>query len=424
MTSPLELLENAFNAAVAAAQPGEYLVAHLPALPTGRIIVVGAGKAAAAMAQAVEAHYGEAHYGVERLEGMVVTRYGHGVPTRKIEVVEAAHPVPDVAGQRATEAVLELARGLNQDDLLLCLVSGGGSALLTAPAGVTLAQKAALTQALLRSGADIGEMNTVRKHLSKVKGGQLAAAAAPARVVALILSDVVGDDLSAIASGPTVPDRTTFEDALEILDRYAVVAPEARAYLEAGARGEVPETPKPGDGVFERVSNLLIGSAQQSLEAAARFLEARGVSAHILSSSVTGEAREVAKIHAAIVRQIMRHNQPFSRPCALLSGGETTVTVRGQGRGGRNGEFALALAVELDGLSGVYALAADTDGVDGSEDNAGAFVTPEVLGVGKARAKDLLARNDSYTFFAEAGTLFMTGPTGTNVNDLRIVLIL
>ncbi len=418
--TPRQLLEEAFYAAVEAAHPGKHLAGHLPPLAPGRTVVVGAGKAAARMAQAVEAHYG-----AERLEGLVITRYGHGAPTHQLEVVEAAHPVPDAAGRRATERILELARGLDQNDLLLCLVSGGGSALLTAPAGVTLAQKAALTRELLRSGADIGEMNAVRKHLSRVKGGRLAAAAAPARVVALLLSDVVGDDFSTIASGPTGPDATTFADASAVLDRYAVDAPEARAYLEAGARGEVPETPKPGDRVFEHVSNHLVGSAQQSLEAAAGWLSAHGVPAHILSSSVTGEARAAAKIHAALVRQIVRHSQPFARPCALLSGGETTVTVRGPGRGGRNGEFALALALELDGLKGVYALAADTDGIDGSEQNAGAFVVPEVLGrVGRARAQALLAHNDSYTFFEQTGTLFNTGPTGTNVNDLRIVLVL
>lgn len=419
MTAPLELLEKAFFAAVDAAHPGKHLAAHLPELPKGRLVVVGAGKAAATMARAVEAHYP-----LERLEGLVVTRYGHALPVQKLDVVEAAHPVPDAAGQRATERILDLARGLSQDDLLLCLVSGGGSALLTAPAGVTLAQKAELTQALLRSGADIAEMNTVRKHLSRIKGGNLAAAAAPARITALILSDVVGDDLSAIASGPTVPDETTFKDAAEVLERYAIDAPTARAYLEAGKRGEVPETPKSGNAVFEQVSNRLVGSAQESLEAAARFLEARGIPAHILSSSVVGEAREAARAHAAIVRQVARYGQPFTKPCALLSGGETTVTVRGRGRGGRNGEFALALALELNGLSGVHALAADTDGVDGSEDNAGAFVTPDILQkVGRARAKELLEGNDSYTFFEEAGTLFVTGPTGTNVNDLRVVLI-
>lgn len=406
---------------MAAAHPGRQLAAHLPDLSAGRTVVVGAGKASSSMAAAVEAHYRD---DLTRLEGLVVTRYGHAVPTKKIAVVEAAHPVPDAAGQRATEAVLELARGLSRDDLLLCLISGGGSALLTAPAGVTLAQKAALTQSLLRSGADIVEMNTVRKHLSRVKGGKLAQTAAPARVVTLALSDVVGDDFSAIASGPTAPDPTTFADALEVLDRYAVAAPEARAYLETGARGELTETPKPGDELFGRVEHHLVGSAQQSLAAAARFLASQGIPAHILSSSVTGEAREVAEVHAAVARQVLRYGQPFRPPCALLSGGETTVTVRGEGRGGRNGEFALALALALDGLAGVYALAADTDGVDGSEQNAGAFVTPDLLRKAeRARAQNLLERNDSYTFFEQAGTLFTTGPTGTNVNDLRVILI-
>jgi hydroxypyruvate reductase len=319
---------------------------------------------------------------------------------------------------------LKLAQSLSADDLLLCLISGGGSALLVSPAGITLEQKASLTQRLLESGAAITEMNTVRKHLSNIKGGRLAAST-KAKVHSLIVSDVVGDDLSSIASGPTVPDPTTFVDALEILDRYQIDAPEARQQLQRGVAGEIPETPKPGEAVFNRVTNTLIASGQQSLEAIAKFFEDQGINAHVLANSITGEAREIAKVHAALARQIVRYEQPFKRPCALISGGETTVTVRSQGRGGRNGEFALSLTIELDGLESVYALAADSDGIDGSEDNAGAFVTPDVLAkVGKAKARRLLEHNDSYSFFEEAGTLFTTGPTNTNVNDLRIVLIL
>lgn len=419
MEKATELLRQAYEVAVQAAHPTQHLAKYVPDLPEGRLVVVGAGKAAAAMAQAVEAHYP-----LERLEGVVVTRYGHALPTQKIEVLEAAHPVPDAAGQTGAERILALARSLNEDDLLLCLISGGGSALLSAPTGIDLAQKAALTTELLKSGADITEMNTVRKHLSQVKGGHLAAAAAPARIISLILSDVVGDDLSSIASGPTVPDPTTFSDAQTILDRYEIDAPAARAHLQRGIKGEVTETPKPSDVLFTSVENYLVASGQGSLEAAAAFLKAQGIPAHILGNAIEGEAREAAKVHAAIARQVGQYGQPFSKPCALISGGETTVTVRHKGRGGRNSEFALSLALELNGLAGIYALAADTDGIDGSENNAGAFVTPDVLEkVGKAKAKRLLGRNDSYSFFEEAGTLFVTGPTNTNVNDLRIILI-
>ena len=419
MNHPLELLRQAYEIAVQAAHPTKHLARYLPELPKGRLVVVGAGKAAAAMVRAVEAHYP-----LECLEGVVVTRYGHALPTRKIEVLEAAHPVPDAAGQQGAERILALAQKLTEDDLLLCLISGGGSALLTAPAGISLNEKVELTTKLLESGANITEMNTVRKHLSYVKGGHLAAAAAPARIVSLILSDVVGDDLSSIASGPTVPDPTTFADALAILDRYGISAPVAREYLEKGVKGEVAETAKPANPLFEKVTNHLVASGQGSLEAAADFFDAQGISVHILSNAIEGEAREAAKVHAAIARQVVQHGQPFTKPCALISGGETTVTVKHKGRGGRNGEFALSLAIELDGLTGVYALAADTDGIDGSENNAGAFVTPDILEkVGKAKAKQLLEHNDSYSFFEEADMLFVTGPTNTNVNDLHILLI-
>jgi glycerate 2-kinase len=417
---PLELLSQAYQVAVDAAHPSKHLAQYLPALPKGRLVVVGAGKAAAGMAQAVEAHYP-----LERVEGVVITRYAHALPTQKIKVIEASHPVPDTVGQQATQELLQQLQGLTPDDLVLCLISGGGSALLVAPAGLNLDQKAELTKALLKSGADIGEMNTVRKHVSTIKGGQLARAAFPARVISLIVSDVVGDDLSSIASGSTVPDPSTFAEALEIVDRYHIEAPEARAHLQQGIEGNIPETPKSGEVLFQNVTNTLVASGQQSLEAIATFFRNQNITPYILSDSITGEAREAAKVHAALARQIVRYSQPFQKPCVLISGGETTVTVRGQGRGGRNGEFALSLALELNGLENTYALAADSDGIDGSEANAGAFVTPDCLQtVGKAQAKKLLEGNDSYRFFEATKTLFITGPTNTNVNDLRMVLIL
>ena len=369
------------------------------------------------MARVTEAFY-KTRYPKVGLEGLVITRYGHldvqvqGAPTGQIRVVEASHPVPDAAGVAATEQILALAEGLGKDDLLVCLLSGGGSALLCAPDGVTLSQKAALTGALLRSGADITEMNTVRKHLSRVKGGGLARAAFPARVVSLIVSDVAGDDLSVIASGPTVPDPSTLAEARAVLERYGLEPP---SHLSSAS-----ETPKPGDAIFERVQNHLIASAQGMLEATATFFRKRGVTPLILSESVTGEAREIAKMHAAIARQVRMHGQPLEPPCVLLSGGETTVTVRGNGRGGRNCEFALSLALALGGLERVYALAADTDGIDGTEDAAGALITPRTLSlVGRAEAQRYLDDNDAYSFFERAGGLICTGPTLTNVNDVR-----
>ncbi len=421
LEDPLELLRGAFYEAVAAAHPGAHLQKHLPKPPAGRLVVVGAGKAAAAMAQTVEARYP-----LDKLEGLVITRYGHKLPTKRVRVLEASHPEPDLAGYLATRQMLELLRNLSEEDTVICLVSGGGSALLTAPQGVSLEQKAALTGDLLRSGATIHEINAVRKHLSAVKGGLLAKAAAPARVYGFYLSDVVGDDLASIASGPTSPDPTTYKDALAVLDRYRIEAPEARLHLQNGVAGRVPETPKPDDPIFAAVSNTVIASNQKSLEAVAEFFRERGVPAHILSSSVEGEAREAAKMHAAIARQVRVHAQPFGRPCALISGGETTVTVRRKdARGGRNSEFALALALELGGLEGVYALAADTDGRDGSEDNAGVFVTPDSLErLGRARARTLLDANNSYEFFRERDALLVTGTTHTNVNDLRVLLLL
>ena len=437
----LTLLRAAFTRARLAADPARVLPSQLPEPPEGRLVVVGAGKAAALMAQATEAFYRENYPGT-RLSGLVVTRYGHTVVKNpgvtnpsmnnlvtnpavndvltpgRIAVLEAAHPVPDAAGVAATRQILALARSLTEDDMLLCLISGGGSALLCAPEGVTLTEKAALTEALLRSGASITEMNVVRKHLSAVKGGGLARAAFPAPVLSLIISDVAGDDLSAIASGPTVPDTSTFAEARAVLRRYGLEAP---AHISQG----VAETPKLGDPSFAHVENRLVASAQGMLTAAAAFFSEQGVTPLILSDRVTGEAREIARMHAAIAQQVRAHGQPLKPPCVLLSGGETTVTVRGRGRGGRNCEFALALALELDGLGGVYALAADSDGIDGSEDAAGALVTPRTLsrlGVGGARA--FLDNNDAYSFFERAGGLIHTGPTLTNVNDLRLILIL
>ena len=366
----------------------------------------------------------EKHYEGIALEGLVITRYGHAVATKHIEVVEAAHPVPDAAGVAATRRILELAQSLDKDDLLLCLISGGGSALLVAPEGVTLEEKAHLTKALLKSGADIREMNAVRKHLSGVKGGKLARAAYPAKVMSLIISDVTGDDLSSIASGPTAPDSSTFEDALNILDRYGIEAPEVRMRFQKGVAGELADTPKPGDAVFESAENKIVANAQGVLERSAAYFRNEGVTPLILTESLTGEAKEAAKFHAALARQVKQHGQPLKPPCILLSGGETTVTVRGSGRGGRNSEFLLSLALELDGLENVYALAADTDGIDGVEDNAGAVIGPDALGALRLEARGFLENNDAYTFFQQTGALLRTGPTLTNVNDLRMLLVL
>ena len=418
LSDPRALLRDLFDTAVAAVSAGHCLPQHLPAPPKGRTVVIGAGKAAAAMAQAVEAHWSGP------LSGLVVTRYGHGAPCRRIEVVEAAHPVPDAAGQRAAQRMVELVQGLTADDLVLCLISGGGSALLAAPApGLTLADKQAVNKALLRSGASIAEMNCVRKHLSALKGGRLALQCAPARVHTLLISDIPGDDPTLIASGPTLPDVTTCADALAVIAKYGIEVPAAvRAHLESGAG----ETPKPGDARFEGHRSDTLASAQQALEAAAARARELGLAAHILSDCIEGEARDVALVHAGLARQIAQRGQPFDKPCVLLSGGETTVTVRGNGRGGRNAEFLLALAVALDGLPGVYAIACDTDGIDGSEDNAGALLGPDTLARAAAlgqSARARLADNDGYGFFAALGDLIVTGPTRTNVNDFRAILI-
>jgi len=412
-----ELLKDLFNAAVAAASPEECVPGHLPDPPRGRTVVVGAGKAAAGMARAVEARWdGE-------LTGLVATRYGHGLPLERIEVAEAGHPMPDDAGRQAARRMLHLVSELGADDLVLCLISGGGSALLSLPApGVSLADKQAVTRALLRCGANIREINCVRKHLSAIKGGRLAAACAPAPVVTLMISDVPGDDPSSIASGPTVPDPTTLADALAVLDGYDIEAPRAVA---DHLRNPGSETPKPGDACFENARHEIIARPQDALEAAASLARTRGFQPLILGD-LEGEARDSGLIHAGLARQVARHGQPAPAPCVLLSGGETTVTVCGDGRGGRNAEFALGLALALDRLPGVYALAADTDGIDGTEDNAGCLVDPYSLGRGLEAGVDpkaCLAGNDAYAFFQATGGLLVTGPTLTNVNDFRAVLV-
>lgn len=421
MTGPTEaaLLRSLFDAAVAAALPDRIVPPHLPPPPKGRTIVLGAGKASAAMAKAVEAHW------PGPLEGLVVTRYGHAVPCERIEIVEAAHPVPDAAGRKAAERILKLAQEAGPEDLVLCLISGGGSALLALPApGLTLEDKQAVNKALLASGADIGQMNTVRRHLSAIKGGRLAAAAHPAKVVSLLISDVPGDDPIVIASGPTVPDPTSFSDARAILARYGITPPPAvAAHLE---RAE-DETPKPGDPRLASAEAVIVARPQASLEAAAAVARRAGITPLILGDSLEGEAREVGKVMAGMALQVRRHGQPVAAPCVLLSGGETTVTVKGPGgRGGRNTEFLLGLALQLHGLEGVWAIAGDTDGIDGSEANAGAIVTPDALERARAlslRPMELLAANDAYGVFEALGDLVVTGPTLTNVNDFRAVLV-
>lgn len=415
--SPDALLKAMFQAAVDAALPSLCVPAYLPKRPKGRTIVIGAGKASGAMAKALE----DAWEGP--IEGLVVTRYGYRVPTERLEVIEAAHPVPDAAGREAARRILELVQGLTADDLVLCLISGGGSALLALPPeGITLEDKQAVNKALLKSGATISEMNVVRKHLSAIKGGRLAAAAAPARVVALMISDVPGDDPSIIASGPTVPDPSTNQDALGIIEKYAIDVPQA--VLERLRKAD--ETPKPGDKRLAGVENIMIATPQASLEAAAEIARKAGVTPVILGDSIEGESRDVALVHAGIARQCALRGQPETPPCVLISGGETTITLKGKGKGGRNTEFLLALAIALDGMKGIYAIAGDTDGIDGSEDNAGALIYPDTLTrAAKAgvNAKAMLADNDPWTFFNAIGDLLVTGPTLTNVNDFRAVLV-
>ena len=415
------LLRELFDAAVAAADPAHCLPHWLPGPPAGRLVIVGAGKAAAAMAAAVEAHW---RGDLERISGIVVTRYGHGLPTRCIEVVEASHPAPDAAGQRAAARLLQAVHGLTADDLVLVLLSGGGSALLAAPmAGITLDEKRGVTKALLACGANIGEINCVRKHLSAIKGGRLALAAAPARVLTLAISDVPGDDLSTIASGPTVPDPTTCADALEIADRYGIELPAAaRAALQDGRA----ETPKPGNPGFARCESHIIATAQASLAAAAELARSRGIVPLVLGDAIEGEAREAARVLGGIALSCATHGVPLAAPCVLLSGGETTVTVRAAGRGGRNAEFLLGLALALGGHPHISAIACDTDGIDGSEDNAGAMVLPDTPARAAAAEIDLrarLAQNDAFSVFSALGDLVVTGPTRTNVNDFRAILI-
>ena len=415
------LLRRMFDAAIAAAQPALCLPPHLPAPPKGRTVVIGAGKASAAMARAFEDHWTGP---VDRLEGLVITRYGYDVPCQHIEIVQAAHPVPDAAGLAAAERVRALVSGLTADDLVIALISGGGSSLLVAPGeGLTLADKQQVNAALLRSGASIGEMNCVRRHLSALKGGRLAALCHPARVVTLLISDVPGDDPIDIASGPTVADPTTCADALAIVARYGIALPDnVRALLESG-RGE---SVKPGDARLAGVETRLITAPQMALEAAAQVARDAGLTPHILGDSLEGEARDVGKTLAGIARQVVLHGQPFTPPCVLLSGGETTVTIRGDGRGGRNVEFLLALGVALDGLPGIHALAGDTDGVDGIEEIAGACLAPDSLARAWAlgiNPRTSLDRNDGHGFFQALGDSVVTGPTLTNVNDFRAVVI-
>ena len=433
-----------FDAAVAQAVPGSGIAASLPAVPKGRTLVLGAGKAGGSMAAAVDALWPKN----APMSGLVVTRYDYVPPAYRalqrqgagrIEVVEAAHPVPDDAGRRAAKRIAELTKGLTKDDLVLCLISGGASSLLAMPAsigdhGITLEQKQAINKALLRSGAAIDEMNCVRKHLSAIKGGRLAAMCAPARVVTLLISDVPGDAPEVIGSGPTVPDSTTCADALRILARFGIEIPAAaRAGLESGAF----ETPKPGDPRFDGHQVHMIATPRQSLEAAAALARRAGIGVHVLSDEMEGESREVGKVHAAIARYIARHGQPFTKPCVLISGGETTVTVKSRGegsggtgassgKGGRATEFLLGCAIALRGEPGVFVMAGDTDGIDGVEDNAGAIVTPTTLARATAaglKAQDFLDANDAYNFFEPLGDLVVPGPTFTNVNDFRAVLI-
>lgn len=413
-----DLLRRMFDAAIASAQPALCVPAHLPEPPKGRLIVIGAGKASAAMAQAVEAHW------PGPLSGLVVTRYGYAVPCERIEIVEASHPVPDAAGLAAAQRMLARVSGLHEDDLVLCLISGGGSSLLPGPAeGLGLEDKQALNRDLLRSGATISEMNCVRRHLSSIKGGRLAAACHPARVLTLMISDVPGDDPANVASGPTVGDPTTCADALEIVRRYGIALPKAaREHLDSG-RGE---TVKPGDPRLARAEVRMIASPRIALEAAAAVARAAGITPYILADAIEGEASQVGRVLGAIALQVAERGEPVVPPCVLLSGGETTVTVRGQGRGGRNVECLLAMAMTLAGHPRIHALAGDTDGVDGQEELAGALLGPDSLARARAlglKPRDALDDNDGHGFFAALGDSVVTGPTLTNVNDFRALLI-
>jgi len=426
-----ELLKSMFAAAVNAAQAEKAIPENLPPVPAGRTVVIGAGKASAEMARVFESHWlGPKN----KLSGLVVTRYDYAVDCNTIEIVEAAHPVPDAAGEKAAMRILQSVSDLSADDLVVCLISGGGSALLSMPApGLTLEDKQQLNRALLKSGANIREMNCVRKHLSGIKGGRLAAAAHPAKLVTLMISDVPDDDPDVIASGPTVFDPSTYEDALNIIKKYAITEPaSAINHLKHGANAQASEdnryseTPKRDDPRLNNTDAILVATPQISLQAAAEVAKQNGITPLILGDSIEGESSQVAMVHAGIAKQVIRHQQPIPKPCVLLSGGETTVTVKGDGRGGRNAEFSLALAIALNGLEGVYCLAADTDGIDGSEDNAGCLLAPDTLSRAtnaSLKAADFLQNNDAYSFFEALDDLLITGPTLTNVNDFRAILI-
>jgi glycerate 2-kinase len=418
--APRALLRRMFDAAIASAQPALVLPPQLPdpASVRGRVIVIGAGKASAAMAQAVERHW------AGELSGYVVTRYGYAVPCERITIVEAAHPVPDAAGLKAAQRMLEVVRGLTPDDLVLCLISGGGSSLLPLPLpGLTLDDKQAINRALLASGATISEMNCVRRHLSGIKGGRLAAACHPARVLTLLISDVPGDRPIDIASGPTVADPTSCADALAIVRRFGITLPPAALDLLQSGRGE---SIKPHDPRLAGAETRIVAAPQRALEAAAEVARAAGYTPHILGDAIEGEARDVGKVLAGIALQAAERNQPFASPCVLLSGGETTVTIKGQGRGGRNVECLLSMAIALDGHARIHALAGDTDGVDGAEEVAGAYAGPDTLQRAWAlglKPKERLADNDGHGFFGALGDAEVTGPTLTNVNDFRALLI-
>lgn len=418
ITDPKQFLTSIFEAAVAAADPELTIRRHLPEKPKGRTIVIGAGKGSAQMAAAFEKAWDGP------LEGVVVTRYGFAAPCERIKVIEASHPVPDANGLEAAKLLLETVSGLGEDDLVVALVSGGGSALLPSPAGtLTLADEIAVNEALLASGAPISAMNTIRKHISGIKGGRLAAAAHPARVVSLVVSDIPGDNPAMVASGPTVPDDASRADALRLIETYRIVLPDT---VMAHINSEAADAPQPADPRFARNEVHVIASAAVSLDAAAEAARKQGVETVILSDAIEGEAREIGGVHAAIAREVAMRDRPFSKPVLILSGGETTVTLRAKGKGGRNSEFLLAFAIGIDGLQGIDALAADTDGIDGSEDNAGAFANGSTVsrmrGAG-VDAKAMLAGNNAWTAFNSVGDLFVPGPTGTNVNDLRAILI-
>ncbi|MBZ9816392.1 glycerate kinase [Mesorhizobium sp. CA7] len=418
MTDPKSFLTSIFDAAVAAADPEKTIRNHLPAKPKGRTVVIGAGKGSAQMAAAFEKVWDGP------IDGLVVTRYGYGARCERIEIIEAAHPVPDAAGLEASRRLLEKVRGLTADDLVVALISGGGSALLPSPApGLTLADEIAVNEALLASGAPIAAMNTIRKHVSTIKGGRLAAAAHPARVVSLVVSDIPGDNPALVASGPTVPDTGSRADALASIAAYGMKLPDA---VMAHINSTAADAPRPDDRRFAGNEVHLTASAGVSLEAAAAEAKRQGIEAVILSDAIEGEAREVGGVHAAIAREVATRNRPFAKPVLILSGGETTVTLRAKGKGGRNSEFLLAFAIGIDGVNGIDALAADTDGIDGSENNAGAFANGSTVARMRAAgvdAKAMLAGNNAWTAFNAVGDLFVPGPTGTNVNDLRAILV-